>query len=137
MDLVAVMEGRKYMGSKKRWIITSAAALLLALGGTTAFVASQAVPTTHEEALKRTEEKFGKPTPMPSVEGLKEDLAKLEATSPAIPPATAPADPQKAQKAEDDWEKAELLKQQIVFAQHAPPPMPTGHDSYSVAGKQP
>jgi hypothetical protein len=127
---LVVMERRKTMRSKKRWIITSAAALLLAAGGATAFVASEAAPMTHEETLKRTEEKFGKPSPMPTVPALKEQLAQVEATAHA----TTQDDPQKAQ---DDWQKAELLKQQIAFAEHAPSPMPTGHDSTVVAGKQP
>lgn len=121
------------MRSKKRWIITSAAAALLVAGGVTVLVASEAAPMTHEETLKRTEEKFGTapamPTgavpqenpgnalPMPTGEGLKETLGQTAA--------------------ESDWVKAELLKQQATFAEHAPSPMPTGHDSVVVAGNKP
>jgi hypothetical protein len=132
-----MMERGKAMRSKKRWIITSAAALLLAAGGATAFVASAAAPMTHEETLKRTEEKFGKPPAPPTGDELKEQLAKVEATMQAKP-GDDPQKPQDAsQKAQDDWQKAELLKQQITMAEHAPSPMPTGHDSYSVAGNKP
>ncbi|MCB5280334.1 hypothetical protein [Arthrobacter sp. ES1] len=118
------------MRNKKRWIITGAAALLLAVGGTTALVVAAAAPVTHEETLKRTEDKFGKPPAPPAGDALKEQLAKVEATMQAKPS----EDPQKTT---DDWQKAELLKQQIIFAEHAPSPMPTGHDSVVVAGKQP
>lgn len=118
------------MRSKTRWVISSAAALLLAAGAATVFVASEAAPMTHEETLKRTEEKFGKPPAPPTRDELKEQLAKVEATMQA-----KPNDDQ--QKVQDDWQKAELLKQQLVFAEHAPSPMPTGHDSYSVAGNKP
>lgn len=132
-----MMEVRKQMRNKKRWIITSAAALLLVIGGVGVLAGSAPASMTHEETLKRTEEKFGKPTPMPTVEGLKDQLAQVQATAPA----STQEDPQKApddrQKAEEDWMKAELLKQQIIFAEHAPSPMPTGHSSYVVVGKQP
>jgi hypothetical protein len=131
------MKRGKQMRNKKRWIITSSAALLLAIGGVGVLAGSVPAPMTHEETLKRTEEKFGKPTPMPTVEGLKDQLAQVQATAPT----TMQEDPQKRpddqQKAEEDWMKAELLKQQIIFAELAPSPMPTGHSSYVVAGKQP
>lgn len=129
------------MRSKKRWIISGAAALLLAGGGVTVLAGSQPAPLTHEEILRKNEAQFGKAPSMPTVEGLKDQLAQVQATAPATTGATTPDDPQKPQgdpgKAESDWEKAELLKQQIVFAEHAPSPMPTGHSSYVVSGKQP
>jgi hypothetical protein len=147
------MESRKPMRSKKRWIISGAAAVLLAAGGVSMLSGSEPAPLTHEEILKKSEDKFGKPTQPPTVEELKDQLAQVQATAPATVPATAPAtapattqeDLQKAPddllkdlpKTQDDWQKAELLKQQIVFAEHAPSPMPTGHSSYVVSGKQP
>jgi hypothetical protein len=143
------MESRKPMRSKKRWIISGAAAVLLAAGGVSVLSGSEPAPLTHEEILKKSEDKFGKPTPPPTVEELKDQLAQVQATAPATAPTTAPATTQEdlqtapddllkdLPKAQDDWQKAELLKQQIVFAEHAPSPMPTGHSSYVVSGKQP
>lgn len=133
------------MRSRKQWIISGAVAALLATGGLSVLSGSQPAPLTHEEILKRSEDKFGKAPSMPTVESLKDQLAQVEATAPATAPATTQTttldDPQKSRgdagKVESDWEKAELLKQQIVFAEHAPSPMPTGHSSYVVSGKKP
>lgn len=129
------------MRSRKQWIISGAVAALLATGGLSVLSGSQPAPLTHEEILKRSEDKFGKAPSMPTVESLKDQLAQVEATAPATTQTTTPDDPQKprgdAGKVESDWEKAELLKQQIVFAEHAPSPMPTGHSSYVVSGKKP
>lgn len=116
------------MNSKTRWILSGAVALLLVVGGAGLFVAAGSAPMTHEENLRVHEEKFGKATPMPTVEVLKEQLAQVEAQ------ATAQDDPQKVQ---DDWEQRELLRQQLDFAALAPSPMPTGHTSVSVTGGSP
>lgn len=129
------------MRNKKRWIITGAAAALLAVGGLTVLSAAEPAPLTHEEILKKNEDQFGKPTPPPAVADLKDQLAVVQATASGHSAGPAEEGPQKSpedlQKAQDDWQKAELLKQQIIFAEHAPSPMPTGHSSYVVSGKQP
>jgi hypothetical protein len=129
------------MGSKKLWIISGAAAVLLAAGGATVLAVSDPAPLTHEQILRKSEEEFGRAPQPPAVADLKDQLAKVQATAPATPPAAAQEDPQRSpedrQKAQDDWQKAELLKQQIAFAEHAPSPMPTGHSAYVESGRQP
>lgn len=135
MELVVIERG-KHMRSKKQWIITGAAALLLAMGGATVFVASEAAPMTHEETLKRTEEKFGKPPAMPTTAPVPQE--KPEGAR-AIPKPTGEGFKETLEQSAEqrDWQKAELEKQQAAFAQHAPSPMPTGHDSTVVAGNKP
>jgi hypothetical protein len=133
------------MRNKKKWIISGAAAVLLAAGGVSMLAGSEPAPLTHEEILQKNEDKFGKPPAPPTT-------APVPLENPAAVPLENPGDAARAvpmptgegfketleQSAEQrDWQKAELEKQQILFAEHAPSPMPTGHSSYVVSGKQP
>lgn len=129
------MEGRKRMAGKKKWIATGVVVAILGAGSIAAVAGSTPATPTHEQTLERTEKKFGKPPVMPTTPPVPQE-------SPGEPPASLPeAEALKATLQESpehaEWQKAELRKQQETFAKLAPSPMPTGHDSFSVAGKQP
>lgn len=143
------MKGTGFMSKKKVWITSGAAALLLVAGGVTAFTVSgedttAPAPMPSSQKIEALEEKFGAGPTMPSSDELKKQLVEVEKKIVA-PPTDAPTEAATGSggttgtaASEEAWIEAELLKQQIVFADLAPKdPPPTPHSKVATIGTPP
>lgn len=125
------MDGKKRLSARTWWIATGTAVLLLAAGGISAVVWGGPSTTDPAERIKVIEEEYGKAEPMPTVEEVQEKMDRL-AEEVAQKESQEPAGEGNAGEAEQfsdeaDWQEAEILRQQLDFAQHAPEPMPSVH----------
>lgn len=132
------VEGKKRISAKTRWIAAGVAGLLVAGGGVGAIAWDHHVSNDPAQVIKSIEEEYGKAEPMPTVEEVQEKMDKLAeegAQKEAERSARGGVVGEAEQSADEaDWQEAEILRQQLDFAQHAPEPMPSVHSHTVEAG---